>query len=194
MFTKVAMWAVFIFLLGLFGVVLINTFGIITTTNQQDYTLVKNAVEAAMNDSIDWASYRAGFYLCPKEASSEGQKVFNNKNDYEIVLNSDITCSVKSCDEETQKPIDCDGPLMGEFKINKDVFTESFIRRFANNINNNKSYQVTIKEVIEYPPKVSVRIDTLNTYNSVESQTEEFNLNPDYSIRNQIDAILEEKS
>jgi hypothetical protein len=74
------------------------------------------------------------------------------------------------------------------------VFVESFIRRYANNINNNKSYQITVQEVIEYPPKVSVRIDTLNTYNSVESRTEEFNFNADYNIRNQIDSILEDKS
>ena len=61
------MWAVFIFVLGIFGIFLINLFGNITTTNQQDYTLIKNAVEAAMFDSVDMGSYRAGFYLCPNE-------------------------------------------------------------------------------------------------------------------------------
>ncbi|MBQ8891456.1 MAG: hypothetical protein IJ068_01160 [Bacilli bacterium] len=195
MFTKVAMWAVFIFLLGLFGVVLINTFGVITTTNQQDYTLVKNAVEAAMNDSIDWASYRTGFYLCTdKTGDGEGMRTFTSKDEYKVILNSDLITHEGDAITDKNAPDSKCALLMAEYKLNKDVFVESFIRRFANNVNNNKSYQVTIQEVIEYPPKVSVRIDTLNTYNSVESRTEEFNLNPDYSIRNQIDAILEEKS
>jgi len=180
------MWAVFIFILGLFGIFLINTFGVITTTNQQDYTLLKNATEAAMNDAIDWASYRAGFYLCVDNSSIDKTKRpinFKSKDDYHIVLNTEfINENVSNCDY-----------LIGEIKINKEVFIESFIRRYANNINNNKSYQITIQDVIEYPPKVSVRIDTLNTYNSVESRTEEFDLNPDYRIRNQIDSILEEK-
>lgn len=184
------MWAFFIFLLGLFGLFLINTFGVIITTNQQDYTLIKNAVEAAMNDSIDRASKKVGFYLCldvdPNSLSKDknGAYMFNSKNDYHIVLRTSHLSneSIQNCDL-----------LTGETKIFKDVFIESFLRRFANNINNNKSYKVTIQEVIEYPPKVSVRVDTYNTYNSVESKTYDFNYNSDYSIRNQIDSILEEK-
>ena len=69
---------------------------------------------------------------------------------------------------------------------------ESFIRRYANNINNNKSYQITIQEVIEYPPKVSVKIDTYNTYDSSGSNSLEFSTG-DFNISNKIDAILEEK-
>ena len=67
---KSAAWAVFIFVLGIVGIVLISIFGNITTTNQQDYTLIKNTVEAAMYDAIDIASYRAGFYLCTNKEST----------------------------------------------------------------------------------------------------------------------------
>ena len=186
------MWAVFIFILGLFGIFLINTFGVITTTNQQDYTLLKNTVEAAMQDSIDWASYRAGFYLCLTDNNTStvntdtGVRTFNSKDDYVIVLNSNFIEN-----DPNYKKDSCNFEI-GEIKLNKDVFVESFLRRFSNNINNNKSYEVTIQEVIEYPPKVSVRVDTYNSYNSKESRTEDFYLG-DYNIRNQIDAILEEK-
>ena len=180
---------VFIFLLGLLGVFLISTFGNITTTNQQDYTLLKNAVEGAMNDSIDYASKRAGFYFCidtsldSLQKDSQGAYIFNTTSDYHVVLNSSyLNEDVSKCQF-----------LVGETKIIKDVFMESFIRRYVNNLNNNKSYKVTIQEVIEYPPKVSVRIDTSNTYNSTESKTYEFNYDSDYNIQNQIDAILEEK-
>lgn len=184
------MWAFFIFVLGLFGIFLINTFGVITTTNQQDYTLLKNAVEASMIDAIDLASYRAGFWLCLSDTSTAtkdqyGVLVFNSKNDYYLVLNTpgvSTTTDLSKCSQ-----------LTGEVKLNKDVFVESFIRRFANNINNNKSYQITVQEVIEYPPKVSIRIDTYNTYGSKESETLEFSPG-EYTIRNQIDAILEERN
>lgn len=179
------MWAIFIFLLGLFGFILINIFGNITTTNQQDYTLIKNTVEAAMYDSIDRASYRAGFYLCPKAGvttNQNNQLVFETKNDYEIILNHNITSDVSNCNY-----------LLGEVKLNADVFVESFLRRFAENVNNNKSYQITVQEVIEYPPKVSVRIDTYNTYNSSGSTTLDFD-EGDFNIQNQVDAIFEEKN
>ena len=38
------------------------------------------------------------------------------------------------------------------------------VRRFAEDVNNNKSYRVTVQEVIEYPPKVSIRIDTFKSW------------------------------
>ena len=187
---KVAMWAVFIFAMGFVGIILINIFGNITTTNQQDYTLIKNTVEASMYDSIDRASYRTGFYLCVKPGvvtNTNDKLTFTSKNDYDIVLNRNVNIN-----ELNAKYSKCDY-LLGEVKLNADVFVESFLRRFSENINNNKSYQVTIQEVIEYPPKVSVRIDTYNTYNSSGSTTLDFT-EGDFNIRNQVDAIFEEKS
>lgn len=183
---KVAMWGLLLFILGIGAIVLINIFGNITTTNQQDYTLIKNTVEASMHDAIDKASYRAGFYLCTNKTKDEkGIYNFNSTSEYAIISNNieDVTTlGYRNCDF-----------LENEIKLNKDVFMESFLRRFAANINNNKSYQVTIQEVIEYPPKVSVRIDTFNTYNSTGSTTLEFD-EGDFNIRNQIDAIFEEKN
>ena len=183
------MWAVFIFIMGIVGVILINIFGNITTTNQQDYTLIKNTVEAAMFDSIDKASYRAGFYLCIKPGVDITRETveFTSKNNYDLVLNT-TNLNIDSVSKNYSR---CDY-LVGEVKLNADVFVESFLRRFAESVNNNKSYQVTIQEVIEYPPKVSVRIDTYNTYNSTGSTTLEFD-EGDFNIRNQVDAIFEER-
>ena len=183
------MWAVFIFIMGIVGIILISIFGNITTTNQQDYTLIKNTTEAAMNDAIDRASQRAGFYLCLERnvnKNANGQYEFQSKDDYRIVRNV-YNRTLDLHDVRGQ----CDF-LQGEIIINKDVFVESFLRRMSGNINNNKSYQVTVQDVIEYPPKVSIRIDTFNTYNSSGSETMEFTTG-DFNIRNQIDAILEEK-
>ena len=190
------MWAVMLFILGIFGTVLINIFGNITTTNQQDFTLIRNTVEASMNEAIDRASMRTGFYLCPKtgkyEIDSKGRMVFDSKDDYGIFLkrygNGDPLSKVDSSYEKDR----CK-ELLGETKLNADVFVESFLRRFAENVNNNKSYKVTVQDVIEYPPKVSIRIDTYNTYNSSGSTTYEFNAG-DFNIRNQVDAIFEDKN
>ena len=187
------MWAVFIFIMGIIGIVLINIFGNITTTNQQDYTLMKNITEAAMHDAIDYASYKSGFYLCITNSGLTKDKTtgvyqFNSTNDYKIVRNrSGVELDLKDVSDDKM----CDF-LQGEYIINRDVFVESLLRRFSENINNNKSYEITIQNVIEYPPKVSVRIDTYNTYNSSQSNDPNFNKG-DFQIRNQIDAILEEK-
>ena len=180
---------VFLFIMGIIGIVLINTFGNITTTNQQDYTLIKNTTEAAMNDAIDWASYRGGFYLCYNNTTNtdnNGNIQFNSKKNYTIIRKNGYDEKLglnnyKNCDL-----------LRYEYIINKDVFVESFLRRFAEDVNNNKSYQVTVQDVIEYPPKVSIRIDTYNTYNGTQSTTLDFTTG-DFSIQNQIDAIFEEK-
>lgn len=183
------MWAVFIFIMGIVGIVLISIFGNITTTNQQDYTLIKNETEAAMNDAIDWASYRGGFYLCFENnvsKNSNGQYQFQSKDDYRIVRN--IYGKTLNLTDVRGK---CDY-LQGEIIINQDVFVESFLRRLSENINNNKSYRVTVQDVIEYPPKASIRIDTFNTYNSSISETVEFS-EGNFTIRNQVDAILEDK-
>ena len=175
---KTAAWMIFIFVMGIAGIVIINIFGNITTTNQQDYTLVKNATEAAMYDALDIASYRSGFYLCSGSGTT-----FTSTSQYQIILNKDV-------DEKTLASNGDCKLVVGEFKISADVFSESILRRFASNINNSKSYKVTIQEVIEYPPKVSVRVDTYNSYNNEVENTETFETG-DFTIRNQVDGILE---
>jgi len=76
----------------------------------------------------------------------------------------------------------------GELKIVKEKFVESFYRRFANSTNiNADSYNIKIYSVIEKPPKVSVEI----TSNLGERTF--FNTSGDYSVINELDAILEFK-
>ena len=185
---KVAMWALGIFALSIFGLVLINTFGNITVTNQLNYTTMKNAVEAAMYDSLDIAHYRSGFCLCTNlEKSNDNGKtrwVFKNSNQYEI---TDIVANTNPLKEDScakaknKKFTNCE-IIEGEYKINPTVFSESLVRRFAEMVNNNKAYEITIQDVIEYPPKVSVRVDS-----------EDGNVFGDdgYTISNQVDALLE---
>ena len=46
-------------------------------------------------------------------------------------------------------------------RMDKDKFVESFLRRFADNVDNTRSYYVSFYDINEVPPKVSVKVDSL---------------------------------
>lgn len=46
-------------------------------------------------------------------------------------------------------------------RIDKEKFVESFLRRFANSVDNTRSYYVSFYDINEVPPKVSVKVDSL---------------------------------
>ena len=181
---KAAMWGIGLFVMGLLGLVLINLFGNITVTNQFNYTTMKNAVQAAMLDSLDIAHYRAGFCLCNKDGSpinKNALKSFSDKNQYEF---RDITND--KCLNQNGEELNSCVSLYGEYRLNKEKFEEIFQERFRKVTTNNKEYQYIIKEIIEYPPKVSVMV--------ISKDEEFFPTDKDaggYNIVNQIDAIIE---
>lgn len=177
MFLKEGMWGVGLIILAIFGILLINLFGSITVTNQQDYTAMKNTVEAAMYDAIDMGLYRSGFCVCSNiSRNPKGKWVFESSDQYSVLpLKSD------SCVYEEYN--DCER-IDGEYVIDKKVFAESLVRRFAESVRSNYDYQIIVEDVIEYPPKVSVNVRSSNKYEFGEG-------NDDYTIDNKIDAILE---
>ena len=54
----------------------------------------------------------------------------------------------------------------------------------------NKNYKVIVKDVIEYPPKVSVEVRTYSNYNLFDTTEATFD-ESDFEISNRIDSILE---
>ncbi len=72
----------------------------------------------------------------------------------------------------------------GQIRMDKEKFVESFVRRFAQGVNNDRNYDIRIYDINETPPKVSVKIGSST---SVVFAGEAF------QIKNQIDAILETK-
>lgn len=74
--------------------------------------------------------------------------------------------------------------LTGQLRIDKEKFTESFVRRFSQSVNQDRNYRIRMYDINETPPKVSVQIDSSTnvTFNSEQ-----------LGIRNRIDAILETK-
>ena len=166
---KVAFWTLGIIVVAIFGLYLVNLFGNITVTNQLNYTSMKNTVEASMHDAIDSALYQNGFCFC---TNTKGKKQFDDKSEYYIEELTGDTCNT-----------DCEARY-GEYVINSSAFVDSLVRRFSELVNNNKDYTLIIQDIIEYPPKVSVRVDSKDGFDISEGE---------FTITNQVDAILEEK-
>ena len=47
------------------------------------------------------------------------------------------------------------------YRIDKEKFVESFLRRLADSVDNTRSYYVSFYDINEVPPKVSVKVDSL---------------------------------
>ena len=67
-------------------------------------------------------------------------------------------------------------------RIDKEKFVESFLRRFADSVDNTRSYYISFYDINEVPPKVSVKVDSL-TVLSFSGQAANISTN--------IDAIIE---
>ena len=72
----------------------------------------------------------------------------------------------------------------GNIKIDTEKFIENFLRRFAESATLSRTYKIEIYDVVEVPPKVSLKV----------SSTESTGLTGEiinFDISNTIDAILE---
>ena len=72
--------------------------------------------------------------------------------------------------------------LNSQLRIDKEKFVESFLRRFADSVDNTRSYTLSFYDINEVPPKVSVKVDS-NTVLSFSGEAA--------NISTSIDAILE---
>lgn len=72
----------------------------------------------------------------------------------------------------------------GIIRVDREKFLESFVRRFAENVNQDRAYKVRVLDFNETPPKVSIQVGS----NTVATFAGE-----DFDIVHRIDAILETK-
>lgn len=72
----------------------------------------------------------------------------------------------------------------GIIRMDREKFLESFMRRFAANVNASRNYRIRIIDLNETPPKVSIQVDS-NTVATFAAETA--------GLTNKIDAILETK-
>ena len=71
-------------------------------------------------------------------------------------------------------------------RIDREKFVENFLRRFAENGSLSKSYVISIYDVNEYPPKVSIKVSSAaGGTNFMAGEVINFD------IVNRLDAILE---
>ena len=74
----------------------------------------------------------------------------------------------------------------GIIRIDREKFVENFIRRFAEDASLSKSYLISIYDVNEYPPKVSIRVSSVA--GGADALSGDI---MNFTIMNQLDAILE---
>lgn len=75
----------------------------------------------------------------------------------------------------------------GIYRIDKEKFVESFLYRFADNVDITRDYKIGFYDINELPPKVSVKIDSL----TVLSVKDESGSTDAAQMSTSYDAILE---
>ena len=132
-------------ILGMFGLIGLVLFETITVNNESEYYVLREAIEASMLESIDWACY----HLEPEEGG---------------------------CNED-------------EVKIIEQKFVENFTRRFtASIVGDVTEYKIEFYDIIEKPPKVSVKITGKTGEYFFDSQGEN---GTSFDIQNSLTGILE---
>ena len=118
-------------MIGLFGLVFIVMFETITINNESEYYVLREAMEAAMLESVDLACYRIG---------DANERVYIDTNN-DGVLDGSPT---GACGDN-------------DIKIVEQKFVENFTRRFATSISGDvTAYTLVFYDIIEKPPKVTV--------------------------------------
>lgn len=72
----------------------------------------------------------------------------------------------------------------GDIKIIKEKFVESFIRRFAQSANLSRKYLIEVYDVNEVPPKVSIKVSSMESGTVINDVY-------NFDIVNKLDAIFE---
>jgi hypothetical protein len=75
----------------------------------------------------------------------------------------------------------------GKIVMSREKFVEVFIRRFAESVTNNKTYQLNFYDIHEMPPKATVRIRTSAGVTEVGSES--FDVNLDTTLNGILETI-----
>ena len=148
------MWGLGLIMLCLLTFVIIGVISNISLTNQQDYYGVKQTTEAGAYDSVELVQYKRGVCVCTAAtsgSSENGQIKFTSKTQYTI---EEPDLETGECSNKSTCNL-----MLGEYVIDPNVFVESVISRLGSIIKPTEIYDITVQEVIPYPPKVSVNIE-----------------------------------
>ena len=132
---KYSFWGFGVIMFGMFGIIFIVMFESITVNNESEYYVLKEAMEAAMLESVDLACYRIG--------DNEGYVDVNGDGVYDVDAFGNI---ITACGEN-------------DIKIVEQKFVENFTRRFAASITGDVTqYKLQFYDIMEMPPKATVVI------------------------------------
>lgn len=128
----------FFMVMGVLGLVLVNIFGNVIISNEQNYYLLKEITEAAMYDSVDLAAYRDGV----------GWDGVTSETDPESMH--------------------CMAGVPGTVRIVKEKFVENFVRRFSESVDLNRKYRIVIHDIDECPPKVTISLIATERFSFIQ--------------------------
>lgn len=150
---------------GIFGLVFIVMFQSITINNESEYYVLKEAMEAAMLESIDLACYRMG----------DDNGCIDEDGDGNLDIDINGKCIKKACGSN-------------DVKIIEQKFVENFTRRFAASISGDVTeYELEFYDIMEMPPKVTVVIKAKTQEYLLGPGDEKSS----FSIVNELSGILE---
>ena len=161
-----------VILFGLLGIFFLVMFQDITTNNESEYYVLKEAMEAAMLESVDLACYRIG----------DENGYVDEANDGNLDTDENGNLLKKACGNN-------------DVKIIEQKFVENFTRRFAVSISGNVAeYKIDFYDIMESPPKATVVISSkTNEYLMLSPETDdsiEYD-NVAFTITNDLSGILE---
>ena len=84
------------------------------------------------------------------------------------------------------------GTKPGQYRILKEKFVESFVRRFAQTASLTRNYRIIFNDIDECPPKVSITITSKEEFPFLEFFRIKYETNGD-DVVNSMSAILESK-
>jgi hypothetical protein len=73
----------------------------------------------------------------------------------------------------------------GNIRIDREKFVENFARRFSEDARLGTEYTIKIYDVHEYPPKVSLKVESNSSARMLNNDV------MDFTIGNKLDAVLE---
>lgn len=121
---------------GLCGLIFILLFQSVTVNNEAEYYVLKEAMEAAMLESVDLACYRIGDENGYADKDGDGALDTDASGNY----------SKEACGNH-------------DLKIIEQKFVENFTKRFAASIMGDATeYKLEFYDIIESPPKATVKV------------------------------------
>lgn len=173
-----------VILFGLLGIFFLVMFQEITTNNESEYYVLKEAMEAAMLESVDIACYKNG--------DENGYIDSDNDGILDDIDGDGVVTDYETGIEDLDDKVGCG---INDLKIIEQKFVENFTRRFAASVSGNVAeYKIDFYDIMESPPKATIVISSkTNEYLMLSDKTDnsiEYD-KASFTIVNELSGILE---